>query len=340
MASKEEKFLGLKSDLDTDTEDLDVEFEEEEGVETEKPKKEEPKDEAPETDEHEEDSPEKTEAKDDEDELDSYSKRVQKRIDRLTWEREEANRKAQETKQVADRAVEYARALHLQNQQYQSAYGAGEEELVASIKRAAEASVAAAKKDLFNATEAGKTQEAIDANERLIQAQAELIQAGYRDNAIKQRKAQQSAQQWSPGQPFDPQYGPPQYAQPQQPAVPQPTQRDLKWRDENEWFHHPDHPDMTSYAYGLHQKLVTKEGIKPNSDQYYTEIDKAMRAHFPEYFGPPKKPTTVVSSSQRDSGPPRRQVKLSASERELVRRLGIDEKEYAANKLKLEQANA
>lgn len=336
MTERTEKFLGQRTDLENETDDLDIEFVEDEPEPPEGSEGEEKPEKPPE---------EKPEAKaDDEDdeELDTYSKRVQKRIDRLTWEREEANRTAQSAKQLRDQAIEYAKALHSRNQQYEQTIGAGEEELIGSIKRAAQASVAAAKKDLFNATEAGNTQEAIDANERLIQAQAELIQAGYRENAAKQRLAQQSAQNWQAGEPYDPSY-PPQQQYPQQPQVqqpPQPTQKDLKWRDENEWFHHPDHPDMTSYAYGLHQRLVTKDGVKPNTDQYYQEIDKAMQSKFPEYFGPPKKPSTVVSPSQRDAGPPRRQVKLTASERELVRRLGIDEKEYAANKLKLEQANA
>ena len=33
---------------------------------------------------------------------------------------------------------------------------------------------------------------------------------------------------------------------------------------------------MTGYAYGVHQRLV-QSGIDPNTDQYYTEIDKAMK---------------------------------------------------------------
>jgi hypothetical protein len=40
---------------------------------------------------------------------------------------------------------------------------------------------------------------------------------------------------------------------------------------------------MTSYALGLHNKLVN-EGVSPQSDDYYERIDSRMRQLFPENF--------------------------------------------------------
>jgi hypothetical protein len=74
----------------------------------------------------------------------------------------------------------------------------------------------------------------------------------------------------------------PQYQQ-QAPAKPQVDPRALEWGKKNTWFENPETPEMTGYAYGVHQKLV-QSGIDPNTDQYYTEIDKAMRQVFPDKF--------------------------------------------------------
>ena len=40
---------------------------------------------------------------------------------------------------------------------------------------------------------------------------------------------------------------------------------------------------MTSLALGLHQKLV-KQGVNPQSDEYYEKINSRMRQLFPEQF--------------------------------------------------------
>jgi len=63
------------------------------------------------------------------------------------------------------------------------------------------------------------------------------------------------------------------------PAVPE-VQVDTKaqeWQQANPWFGTDD--EMTSFALGLHSKLV-KSGVDPQSDEYYETINSRMRRVF------------------------------------------------------------
>ena len=42
---------------------------------------------------------------------------------------------------------------------------------------------------------------------------------------------------------------------------------------------------MTYTAFDLHKKLTEAEGFDPQSDEYYSEIDKRIRLEFPHKFG-------------------------------------------------------
>ena len=62
---------------------------------------------------------------------------------------------------------------------------------------------------------------------------------------------------------------------------------------------------MTSLALGLHNKLV-KQGVSPQSDEYYETIDTRMRQVFPDNFEDaekPKRKTQVVAPATRSTAP-------------------------------------
>ena len=42
---------------------------------------------------------------------------------------------------------------------------------------------------------------------------------------------------------------------------------------------------MTYTAFDLHRKLTEEEGMDPQSDEYYAEVDKRIRLEFPHKFG-------------------------------------------------------
>jgi len=131
----------------------------------------------------------------------------------------------------------------------------------------------------------------------------------------------------------------PQYQQ-QAPARPQPDARAVEWAKQNTWFENPETPEMTGYAYGVHQKLV-ESGIDPNTDQYYTQIDKAMRQVFPDKFddgqvevqAPQRQGGSVVAAPSRTTKKSRT-VRLTSTQASLAKRLGLSNEQYAAQLMK------
>ena len=105
---------------------------------------------------------------------------------------------------------------------------------------------------------------------------------------------------------------------------------------------------MTALALGLHEKLI-RSGVDPNSGDYLKTIDETVKKRFPEYFEEsqeetedrakptPRKVSTVVASATRSTAP--RQVKITASEAAIAKRLGLTAEAYAREKMKLENSN-
>jgi hypothetical protein len=94
---------------------------------------------------------------------------------------------------------------------------------------------------------------------------------------------------------------------------------------------------MTYAAWGLHQTLVDEEGIDPNSDEYYTELDNRLRTNFPTKFAPAQNTqrqrsnVPAVAPASRSSGvnSARRSVRLSPSQVAIAKKLGVPLEEYA-----------
>jgi len=122
------------------------------------------------------------------------------------------------------------------------------------------------------------------------------------------------------------------------------------WAQKNPWFmgSEPVHKEMTSYAMYVDQSLQAK-GIDPasKSEEYYNEVDNAMRQQFPTFFGatpeveisqeeaPKRQPSTVVASATRDSGNKKpTQIRLTQTQVKLARQLGISPEQYANQLLK------
>jgi hypothetical protein len=116
--------------------------------------------------------------------------------------------------------------------------------------------------------------------------------------------------------------------------------RTLRWQQKNQWFGTPGYEELTSFALGLHQKLIN-QGITPqvNPDEYYGRIDARMREVFPEVFGgtqktqaPAKKPATVVASANRSSSG--KKVQLTTTQLAIAKKFGLSPKQYAEAYLK------
>jgi hypothetical protein len=91
---------------------------------------------------------------------------------------------------------------------------------------------------------------------------------------------------------------------------------------------------MTYTAFDLHKKLTEEEGFDPQSEEYYSEIDKRIRVEFPQKFGnsvptESAKPTQVVASAKRSVKPGRKTVRLTPSQVTIAKKLGVPLEEYA-----------
>ena len=125
---------------------------------------------------------------------------------------------------------------------------------------------------------------------------------------------------------------------PQQPQKPQVSQRALDWANENTWFNKDS--KMTSYAFGVHEELV-KKGVVGDSEEYYKEIDREMRKVFPDKFDDviedeetqQSQTGNVVAPTKRSAKKPRT-VRLTSTQVNLARRLGLTKEQYAAQLMK------
>ena len=91
---------------------------------------------------------------------------------------------------------------------------------------------------------------------------------------------------------------------------------------------------MTSFALGLHNKLV-KEGINPQTEEYYERIDSRMRQVFPDQFEDvgeieaekPKRKANVVAPATRSTAP--KKIRLTQTQVAVAKRLGLTPEQYA-----------
>jgi hypothetical protein len=320
--SAEEKFFGVKTTFGKEKQevsDIDIEVIDDRPEEDRRPpKKEEVKAE-------EQDS--------DDDELEGYSEKVKKRINKLRYQQHEERRKREEAERMREEAVRVAQQYADQSRQYQQIISQGEQTLVEQIRARAELTLQQAKDRYRVAYEEGNTDKVLEAQEALMNAQAEMKSADFQLNQLKNR----------PKQPEQPAQQPVQQ-QPQRQAPPEPSPKAVKWAEENPWF--GKEKDMTALAYGVHERLVRDEGVDPNSDEYYETIDRTIRSKFPEYFGEDdsgsdntssstsRSPSVVVAPSERNNGAKPRKLRLSRTQIALAKRLGLTPEQYANQLIK------
>ena len=247
------------------------------------------------------------------DELDSYGKKVQSRIKKLT----EKYRKEERDREEATRLAQ--QLLH-ENQQLKSRMQNLDRGYLTEYGSRLEAQIAAAKKAYRDAYEAGDADKMLEAQETMSKMAVEQE----RLRIAKQRSEQMAQVQQQPV----PQRMPQQQVQQQ----PKPDPKAQKWAEKNEWFGSDE--VMTYAAFGIHRKLVEEEGFDPSSDEYYTEVDRRMRSEFPNKFAAKKSGGAQVASagasaSRSTAKQGRRSVKLSPSQIAMAKRLNVPLEEYA-----------
>ena len=256
-------------------------------------------------------------------EIDKYSAGVQKRIDQLTKQYRDEERARQEAQGLQEEAVKYAEKVKEENEKLRKSLQDNEDVLLTQAKTRIEAQLEQAKAQYKTAYEAGDPDELLKAQSELTRLQNEE----YRVANFKPPKREE----------LEP--VPTETAkQEAQPETAKPPQRALDWADKNPWFMKDKR--MTGFAYGVHEELLTK-GVEPNSEEYYNEIDAAMKEAFPNKFevdaeesAPPQPQAgNVVAPPSRTSKKPRK-VKLTPTAAALAKRLGLTAEQYAAQLMK------
>jgi len=259
------------------------------------------------------------------DEIESYSDSVKKRIKELTHARHDERRVKEATMREKQELERMAQHLLSENNKLKQYVNNGEQQYAATIQTATEAELAMARKKLKEAHEAFDT-------DAIIAAQEELADAKMRATAAKNFRP-------TPLQIDSDEI----QTRNQVPEQVQPDDKTLRWQARNQWFGQPGYEELTSFSLGLHQKLVNS-GIDPRSDEYFERIDARMKSTFPDLFGrsedkprsgeAQKRPTTVVASVSRSTSAGK--IKLTNTQVALAKKLGLTPQQYAAQVAKLE----
>jgi hypothetical protein len=204
----------------------------------------------------------------------------------------------------------------------------------------------AAKRNLKTAYESGDPEAMAEAQQLLAKAEADRNALTQYQRDLEQYKVDYAA--WLEQQEADAEYQEQQAAQQQpayqEPAYQEPSPKAQNWASANEWF--GTDTVMTNVAFAIHNDLI-QSGVDLESDEYYAQIDSRMRQELPHKFNGQTNARdnnnvqTVVSGS-RTTGSGRnqnsRRVELNPSEQALARKLGVPFKEYAKQKMRLQNS--
>jgi hypothetical protein len=255
-------------------------------------------------------------------ELENYSENVQKRINQLTAKRKQAL-------EEAEAAYAYAQSVKQQNEEmqkklkdldqgYMTEYGSRIETQASEAKRML--------KEGYDNGDVDKIAEAQDLMARLAIEKERL--------RIQKARAEQQAQQPEQVQ---------QTPQGQQVQQPQELDQKLKrWMSKNPWF--GSDAIMSAGAKAIHDQIVGVEGFDPQTDEYYQEIDKRMRAEFPHKFQAQRQNAQAVAPASNGRSATKsgrkRTVELTPGQVNMAKKLGISLEQMAKEVAKMEARRA
>jgi len=252
-----------------------------------------------------------------EEELEAYSEKVRKRIQHFSKgyhderrEKEKAMREREELERLAQKLID-------ENSKLKGTVSKNQAVLIEQAKKQVAVELEQAKRAYKDAYESGN-------GDALLEAQDKLTSARLRSERVENFKVPALQEEQNEVQT--------QEENTTAPVTVKPDDKAVQWADANPWFGTDD--EMTSFALGLHKKLVTN-GVDPQSDEYYQSINARMRHVFPENFedaqtqevDKPKRNQNVVAPATRSTAP--KKVKLTQSQVAIAKRLGVPLEQYA-----------
>jgi hypothetical protein len=261
-------------------------------------------------------------------EIDQYSDGVKKRIKELTHARHDERRAKEALLREKQELERLAQHMAEENKKLKQYVNSGTEQYAASQLQIAETEVEKAKRQLKEATESFDTDAVVAAQDALMDAKMKVQAAkNFRPTPLQVEETEVQTQQT-------------------QVSRPELDDKTVRWQAKNQWFGSTGYEEVTSFALGLHQKLVNS-GVDPRSDEYFERIDARIKSTFPEVFGgtedkpksgdSSKRPTSVVAPATRSTGA--RKVQLTPTQVALAKKYGLTPQQYAAEVAKLEKSN-
>jgi hypothetical protein len=247
------------------------------------------------------------------DDLSEISDSVQKRIDKLTRRYREAERREQA-------AVDFAKGLQKKYTDYEKKFDTADGNYLKEFDARVNAQREQVKIKLKAAIEANDPNMIMEANDELtqlaVQKEKAKLQMADREIRSKQLEEQKILEVEEAK------------TRKENVVIPRPSEKAKDWATKNTWF--GDDKIMTQAAFSIHEELVGS-GVEVESDEYYNEINKRMKGHFPHRFvveQEQRKPVQVVASAGRKQEG-RRTVRLTKSQVAIAKKLGVPLEEYA-----------
>jgi hypothetical protein len=264
----------------------------------------------------EEKKEETTDKKEEKDELKDYSEGVQRRIAKLTKKWREAERQREEATDYAKAQIKLREQAEAKISKLEPGYLQSTEDSIVSGVQAAQAKLAAAR----------------EANDLTAEAEAltAISELGYKKAKLEETKiAREEYKKQLDAKPRK------ELNLNKKPDQSTPDPKAEAWASKNTWF--GQDTAMTYTAFDLHKKLTEDEGYDPQTDEYYSEIDKRIRLEFPHKFGNntdkgenTTKPVQTVASAKRSTNTGRKNsVRLTSSQVAIAKKLGVPLEEYA-----------
>ena len=261
------------------------------------------------------------------------TKGAEKRIKQLIRQRKERDEELQQLRSEIH-------GLRNQVQERDTQLSSSLKNSIDSTESQLESNIESAKQLYKQAVEAGDTDGMLTAQESMSKAYAEQNRVDQQKAAWEEynRTLEASGQQAA------------QVAQQQQQA-PEYDPKAVEWASKNGWFGQDQ--IMTAAALTIDQELKG-EGYDPSDDDFYEEVDSRLRQRYPHKFQAtdsepetPRLQDTTTSSAQVVAGASRtpktsqsnNKVKLTQEDVRLANKWGIPLEKYAAEKLKVEQAD-
>ena len=199
------------------------------------------------------------------DELDSYSKKVSKRINKKNQQIRAAEERAAQFEMIARQREAEINALRSHQVVQQAPVLEKEEEAIKAKESQAD--------DLYK--------KAVESGDAELMSKADTLKS---DISIQKEKVRlaKNRQQAAPAQPvLDQSYYQNQPA-PQEQEV-EPTEEALGWYEKNKWYGDQEDEgnlEATQYAYFQHYNLIN-EGYEADSDEYYGELNNRIYKVYP-----------------------------------------------------------